>query len=295
MKNNVNLNIRKDQMFKLAVNILSLLSLIPLFLILGFIFIKGLPVAFNLFFLTHEQPQPMGAGFYALEGMARVQALGGISHAIIGTFLIVLTATLFAVPLSIIVGIYLAENRGKKMADIATIAVDMIQGIPSIIFGVIVNIWLVRTFKGFSGLAGAVALALMMMPLIIKNTEETLKLIPNSLKEAAFALGAPYYRVVLNIMIPVGISGMATGVLVAVARVMGETAPLLFTAAGNRYLTWNITEQMQALPTHIYKFSLSPFANWNENAWGASAVLVIFVLLLNLLTKVVVNKWKVKF
>lgn len=289
------MNIHKDNLFRSLVVVLSMLSLVPLFLILGYIFIKGMPVAFNLYFLTHEQPQPMGVGFMALEGMARVQAIGGISHAIVGSLMMVLMATVVAVPLGILVGIYLAENQGKRLADIATVAVDMIQGIPSIIFGVVVNILLVRTFKSFTGWAGAVALALMMLPLIIKNTEETLKLIPHNLKEAAYALGSPYYRMVLGIMVPVGLSGIATGILVAVARIMGETAPLLFTAAGNRYLTWRLSDQIQALPTHIFRFSLSPYTNWNENAWGASAVLVVFVLSLNLLTKVVVNKWKVKF
>ncbi len=295
MKDNVSFNIRKDRLFKSTVVFFSLLSLVPLFLILGFIFIKGLPVAFNFHFLTHEQYLPMGVGFKTLEGMARVKAIGGIAHGIIGTLMITLTASLIAIPLGLIVGIYLAENRGKKLVDYATIAVDMIQGIPSIIFGIVVNVWIVRTFKGFSGLAGGIALALMMLPLIIKNTEETLKLIPSSLKEAAYALGAPYYKVVLNIMLPVGLSGIMTGILVAVARVMGETAPLLFTSFGNRYINWNIGEQMETLPTMIYKFSMSPYANWVENAWGASAVLVIFVLLLNIITKVVVNKWKVKF
>lgn len=294
-KNNIMMNIHKDNLFRSLVVVLSMLSLVPLFLILGYIFIKGMPVAFNLYFLTHEQPQPMGVGFMALEGMARVQAIGGISHAIVGSLMMVLMATVVAVPLGILVGIYLAENQGKRLADIATVAVDMIQGIPSIIFGVVVNILLVRTFKSFTGWAGAVALALMMLPLIIKNTEETLKLIPHNLKEAAYALGSPYYRMVLGIMVPVGLSGIATGILVAVARIMGETAPLLFTAAGNRYLTWRLSDQIQALPTHIFRFSLSPYTNWNENAWGASAVLVVFVLSLNLLTKVVVNKWKVKF
>jgi len=294
-ENNISKNIRRDRIFRLVIIILSFLSMIPLILILGYIFVKGLPVLFNLHFLTQSTPSPVGSEFQTLEGVARAQAIGGVLNALVGTFLLVAIAGLIAIPLGVIVGIYLAENQDKKLASSATVAVDMIQGIPSIIFGIVVNLWLVKTFKGYSAIAGAVALGLMMLPLIIKSTEETLKMIPAHLKEAALALGTPYYRMVLRVMLPVGLSGITTGVIVALARVMGETAPLLFTSFGNRYLSWDVTGPVEALPHIIYKFAMSPYNNWVENSWGASAMLVLFVLLFNIITKVVVNKWKVKF
>ncbi len=294
-ESNIAKNIRRDKIFRFVIIILSFLSMVPLILILGYIFVKGLPVLFHFYFFTHSSPSPMGSTFQTLEGMARVQAIGGVLNSLVGTFLLVFIAGIIAIPFGVIVGIYLAENQDKKLASSATVAVDMIQGIPSIIFGIVVNLWLVRTFRGYSAIAGAVALGLMMLPLIIKSTEETLKMIPAHLKEAALALGTPYYRMVLRIMLPVGLSGIVTGILIALARIMGETAPLLFTSFGNRYLSWDITGPVDALPHTIYTFAMSPYNNWVENSWGASALLVLFVLLFNVISKVVVNKWKVKF
>ena len=294
-ENNIAKNIRHDKIFRSVIITLSFLSMVPLILILGYIFVKGLPVLFNLHFFTHSSPSPMGSTFQTLEGMVCVQAIGGVLNALVGTLLLVLIAGIIAIPFGVIVGIYLAENQDKKLASSATVAVDMIQGIPSIIFGIVVNLWLVRTFRGYSAIAGGVALGLMMLPLIIKSTEETLKLIPSHLKEAALALGTPYYRMVIRVMLPIGLSGITTGIIVALARVMGETAPLLFTSFGNRYLSWDITGPVGALPQIIYKFAMSPYNNWVENSWGASALLVLFVLLFNVITKVVVKKWKVKF
>lgn len=293
---NIKANIRNDKIFRYIVVFLSFLSMVPLFLILGYILIKGLPVIFHWYFLSHSVPSPIGTVvFHTLEGIQHVQAVGGVLNAMVGTLILVVLSAIIAIPLGVIVGIYLAENQDKKFAAWATVSVDMIQGIPSIIFGIVVNLWLVRTLKGYSALSGGVALGLMMLPLIIKNTEETLKLIPAHLKEAALALGTPYYRMILKIALPVGLSGIMTGVLVALARVMGETAPLLFTSFGNRYLSWDITGPVEALPHIIYKFAMSPYPNWVENSWGASALLVLFVLLFNIITKVVVSKWKVKF
>ncbi len=294
-QDNIAKNIRNDKIFRWLVILLSFLSMVPLILILGYIFIKGIPVIFHWYFLSQSVPSPMGSAFQTLEGVARVHAIGGVLNAIMGTLILVLISAVIAIPLGVIVGIYLAENQNQKLVAWATVAVDMIQGIPSIIFGIVVNLWLVRTLKGYSALAGGTALGLMMLPLIIKNTEETLKLIPAHLKEAALALGTPYYRMVLRVMLPVGLSGISTGILVALARVMGETAPLLFTSFGNRYLSWDITGPVEALPHLIYKFAMSPYGNWVQNSWGASTLLVLFVLIFNIITKMVVNKWKVKF
>ena len=220
--------------------------------------------------------------------------IGGIANGIIGTLIIVFFAGIFAIPSGIMVGIYLAENRVGKFPNMVRVVVDMIQGIPSIIFGIVVNIWLVKTFRGYSAISGSIALALMMLPMIIKNTEETLKLVPDTIKEAAMALGTPYYKMVLMVLLPAGISGIITGVLMGIARVTGETAPLLFTSFGSQFMSFGLFEPMETLPTLIFKNSMSPNTNWIVNSWGGSAVLVIYVLLLNILTRVVVNRWQAK-
>jgi len=147
---------------------------------------------------------------------------------------------------------------------------------------------------GFSALSGSVALAIMMLPIIIRSTEETLKLLPDSLKEAAFALGMPFHRVILKVIVPCGISGILSGVILSVARIAGETAPLLFTAFGNPYISTNITKPMQSLPLLIYNYATSPYNDWLDLAWGASLILLLWVLLLNIITKLTTRRWKVQ-
>lgn len=289
-QDNVKTNILKDKIFKMVIIIFGTISIIPLILILYYIIANGIPYISGKFFVQ-TSPAPQAEADIIIEGLK----VGGISNALVGTLLIVLVAALIAIPLGIAVGVYLAENRKSKLTDIAHVAVDMIQGVPSIVFGIVVSIWIVKTFKSFSAISGSIALALMMIPIIIKNTEETIKLVPHSIREAGLALGVPYYKVILKIIIPSSLSGIVTGAIVGVSRILGETAPLLFTAFGSRFLEWNIAEPMETLPTLIYKNSLSPNSNLIYNSWGASLVLVIMVLLLNLIVKMVVNKWKVKF
>jgi phosphate transport system permease protein len=169
------------------------------------------------------------------------------------------------------------------------------QGIPSIVMGIVIYIWVVKPMGGFSALSGSIALALMMVPSITKATEETLKLIPGTLKEASLSLGVPYYRTVLKVLVPAGLSGILSGVILSVARVMGETAPLLFTAFGNPYLNANIFKPMSSIPQLIFNYAISPYEDWHNLAWGASFVLIVFVLVLNLLTKLIEKRWKVQF
>jgi phosphate transport system permease protein len=164
--------------------------------------------------------------------------------------------------------------------------------VSSIILGIIAYVWIVVPFHAFSALAGGIALSIMMMPVVIKNTEESLKLVPPSLKEAAYAVGAPRWKALLEVVLPAGASGVMTGILVGVARVLGETAPLLFTAFGNRDLSLDPTKPMEALPPLIFKYATSPDENWINTAWAASFVLVVFVLTLNLTTKLVTRKWR---
>jgi phosphate transport system permease protein len=259
--------------FSFFIYLLSIAMVAPLLLILAFIFLKGAShINWGLF--IHDERS------------------GGILNAIIGSLLMTGVSTLVAVPLSILTGIYLSESRRGKIAEYVRVSVDVLQGVPSIILGIIAYVWMVVPLHHFSALSGSVALAIMMMPIVIKNTEESLKLVPDALKEGAYALGAPRHRVLLQIVLPAGASGVLTGVLVGVSRVLGETAPLLFTAFGNRDAHANLGKPIQALPPLIYSYATSPNEDWINTAWAASFILVAFVLFLNLSTKLLSRKWK---
>jgi len=271
----------KDKFFTVLIVFLSIAMVIPLILILFYIFRNGImAINWELFF---NIPKPTG------------ETGGGVSNAIVGSLILIFFACIIALPVGIASGIYLSENKSGKLAQIARVTVDVLQGIPSIVIGIIAYIWIVVPSKSFSAISGSVSLAIMMLPVVIKNTEETLKLIPLSLKEAAYALGVPYHRVILKVVLPAGLSGVLTGILVSVARIAGETAPLLFTAFGNPFFSTNLFKPIEALPHIIFKYASSPYEDWQSIAWGASLILVAFVLFLNLIAKVVSKKWKVKF
>jgi phosphate transport system permease protein len=162
------------------------------------------------------------------------------------------------------------------------------------VIGIVIYFWVVKPSGGFSAISGSIALAIMMLPIVIRSTEETLRLIPPSLKEAGLALGLPYYKVMLKVIVPCGFSGILSGVMLAIARITGETAPLLFTAFGNPYLNTNISQPMQSLPLLIFNYATSPYEEWHNLAWGASLILLIWILVLNLTTKLLTQKWKVQ-
>ena len=259
---------------------LSVICVLPLLFVLIYIIKAGIGAINWDFFINI--PKPVG------------EIGGGIANALIGTVIIILVATVIAVPIGILCGIYLNEFNKNKLTYWISISVDVLQGIPSIVMGIVGYFWLVIPFGGHSALSGSVVLAIMMLPIIIRSTEETLKLLPNSLKEAAYALGVPFHRVIIKIIIPCGFSGILSGVMLSVARVAGETAPLLFTAFGNSYITTNLLKPMQSLPLLIFNYATSPYQDWQNLAWGASLILLIFVLSLNLLTKLMTRKWKVR-
>ena len=192
-------------------------------------------------------------------------------------------------------GVYLAERKEGKVCYLVRLCVEILHGVPSIVIGIIAYAWVVITLGTFSALAGGISLAIMMLPVIVRSTEETLKLIPDTLREASLSLGVPYYRTVLKVIMPAGMSGIATGILISVARVGGETAPLLFTAFGSPYMEINILKPVNSLPLVIFNYATSPYPEWHALAWGASFVLVAFVLLLNLSAKFLTRKWKVQF
>ena len=276
MKERTYYRIVKDKVFISTVVLLSGICTIPLFLILYYIVINGIS-AINWEFLFNL-PAPVGE-----EG-------GGVSNAIIGTLMLVAIASIMAVPIGILTGIYLSDNKDSKFAGIIRSTVEVIMGVPSIILGIIAYAWVVLPLGGFSVLSGSVALAIMMLPVIIRSTEETLNLIPNELKEASLALGVPYYRTMIKVILPVGLSWIITGVLLGVARIAGETAPLLFTAFGNPFMNLNIFKPVNSLPLVIYYYATSPYEQWHVDAWGASFLLAVFVLSLNFITKLVARR-----
>jgi phosphate transport system permease protein len=190
---------------------------------------------------------------------------------------------------------YLSENGESKLSYWTRLSVDILQGVPSIVVGIVIYFWVVKPSGSFSGISGSIALSIMMLPIVIRSTEETMKLIPSTLKEAGLALGLPYYKVMLKVILPVGMSGILSGVMLSIARIAGETAPLLFTAFGNPYLNTNIARPMQSLPLLIFNYATSPYEEWHNLAWGASLILLICILLLNLITKLLARRWKVQF
>jgi phosphate transport system permease protein len=270
-----------DKVFKGMIVLLTFCSILPMFFILFFITSKGIS-AVNWRFLTHL-PKPVG------------EMGGGISNAIIGTLMLIGIATVFSVPVGILTGIFLSENRKGKLASLTRLCVETLQGVPSIVIGIIAYIWLVVSMGSFSALSGGVALGLMMLPVIITATEQTLKLIPESLKESSLALGVSYPRTILKVILPAGVSGIVTGILLSIARVAGETAPLLFTAFGSPFMNLNILKPINSLPLMIFNYTTSPYPEWHTLAWGASFILIILVLGLNLFTKIVTKRWKVQF
>ncbi len=270
------IRIVKDQLFHALVILLAACSIVPLALILYYITVKGFN-AINWEFLT-SLPKPVG------------EVGGGISNAIAGTIMLVIIASCFALPIGVMTGVFLSENRNRKIAHVIRSSVEILMGIPSIILGIIAYAWVVVPMGGFSALSGGVALAIMMLPVIIRSTEETLNLIPNDLKEASLAIGVPYYRTILKVIIPAGASGIITGALLGVARIAGETAPLLFTAFGSPWMNLNLFKPVNSMPLLIYYYATSPYEDWHNIAWGASFVLIVFILGLNLITKLVTRK-----
>jgi len=271
----------KNKLFLVFVVLFAVFCIIPLFLIIFYIVKQGISVI-NWNFLIHL-PKPVG------------EKGGGISNAIVGTVNLIITASIVSIPIGVAAGIYLSEFRKKKLSYYVRLSVDILQGIPSIVIGIIAYLWIVKVMGTFSALSGGVALGIMMLPLVVKSTEETLKLIPHSLKEASLALGVPYSKTILKVILPAGLSGILTGTLIGIARIAGETAPLLFTAFGSPFMSLNIFKPVNSLPLLIYNYAASPYPEWHRLAWGASFILIVFVLLLNLITKGVTKRWKVQF
>ncbi len=252
------------------------IGLLGLIWILATLFIKGLP-AMNWAFFTESTPAPGSEG-------------GGMANAIVGSLMIVGLTTIVSTPVGVLAGIYLAEFGDRsRIAAVTRFVTDIMLSAPSIVIGLFVYALFVATTKHFSGWSGSLALSLIAVPVVVRTTENMLKLVPGSLREAAFALGIPRWRVSLDVCLRAVKGGVITGVLLAVARIMGETAPLLFTALNNQFFTWNMNEPMANLPVTIFNFAMSPYDNWQSLAWGASALIAILVLLLNIIARLAIR------
>ncbi|MDD2290208.1 MAG: phosphate ABC transporter permease PstA [Bacteroidales bacterium] len=277
----------KDKLLYWLVCLFSFLAMIPLFVILYNVISKGYR-NFNINLFTKVTPSSMDA---LMAKMSGEPIPGGILNGITGSLLIVGMAILFSIPVGLSAGVYLSENQKHRFAKTISFLTDLLQGIPSIVIGIISYAWVVKPLGGYSALAGSVALAIMMLPMIIRSTEETLKMLPQSYKEAGLALGSSYTSVVLKILIPSGFGGIFTGILLAISRVMGETAPLMLTALGASVVNWNIMEPTSAVPLLIWEFYNDP--NLVEMVWSSSLLLLIVIFLLNGIAKFVARKWKV--
>ena len=284
---NVKARIFKNNLLYVVVCVMSALTAIPLLAILGEVLVKGWQ-QLGWSFLTEATPNAFKAMMVAQKGEP---IPGGIANGIVGTLMMLFTAAVVAIPVGILCGICLSEFRKNWFAKTVSYITDLLQGTPSIIIGIIVYIWVVVPMKGYSGFAGSVALFIMMLPLIIRSTEETMKILPESLKEAGLALGGNYWRVMLKVMLPASFGSIFTGILLAVSRVVGETAPLMFTALGGAVISYDLGRPMSAVPLMIWEFFNDP--NLQDLIWGASLFLLTLVLCLNLLAKRIAKKWKI--
>lgn len=242
-----------------------------LLVILSYIALKGIG-SLNFQFLV-DSPRPVGEG-------------GGIGNAILGSLVLLGLSSAFGLPIGIAVGIYLSEIGKGRLASVVRFIIDTLTGIPSIVTGVFIYAIIVLPMKNFSAFAGGVALALIMVPIVGRTTEEMLKLVPHSLREGALALGAPQWRVIMGVVVPAAASGIATGGMLAIARVSGETAPLLFTAFGSRFFfDGDLNQPIASLTVQIYNYAISPYDEWHAQAWAATLVLMTLILAINIVVR----------
>ena len=285
MMNNVNQALyakrKRSNFIGLTLSMISMtLGMIFLLWILIILFYKGFS-AIDLNIFTQSTPAP------GTEG-------GGLANAIVGSLMIVVSCTLISTPIGVMAGIYLSEyGANSKIAAITRFVNDIMLSAPSIVIGLFVYAMIVAQVKHFSGWAGTVALALIAIPVVVRTTENMLQLVPIQLREAAYALGAPRWKVAFSVTLTAAKAGVITGILLALARVSGETAPLLFTALNNQFFSTNMNAPMANLPVVIFQFAMSPYDNWVELAWGAALLITLVVLGLNILTRVIFRE-KVK-
>jgi phosphate transport system permease protein len=256
--------------------ICALLVIVPLALIFYYVLISGIG-AVNWDFLT-KLPGPVG------------ESGGGMANALVGTFELLGLAALMGVPIGVLGGIFLSEYGSSRLNGWIRLGANVLNGVPSIIWGMVVYALVVLPMKGFSALAGSIVLGMMIVPLVMRTTEEVLLLVPNGYREAALALGIAQWRTVLQIVARTALKGILSGVLLALARVAGETAPLLFTAFGNRFWNHRLTDPIAALPLQIFNYAISPYEDWHRQAWAGALVLLLLVAIVNVTVRVLTRE-----
>jgi phosphate transport system permease protein len=259
-----------------ACYVAALIVISPLALILSHVIRQGLP-GMNADFFLHL-PKPVG------------ETGGGVAHAIAGTALMVLIGTALAVPFGVGAGLYLAEHGNGRFGTLVRTTADVLSGVPSIVIGVAAYGLVVVPMGRFSGLAGGVALSIIMLPTIVRSTEEVVRLVPRSYREAALALGAPRWRVIQQVVLPAAAPAVVTAVLLALARAAGETAPLLFTALGSRFWSASLDRPMASLPVYIFDYARSPYDDWNRQAWSAALVLLMLVTTVSAMVRLTIRR-----
>ncbi|WCN37759.1 phosphate ABC transporter permease PstA [Aneurinibacillus uraniidurans] len=277
-KSNIRLGRRQTKSkVMVGLTILSMiLALTPLFSILGYVLVKGIS-ALNFDFFT-ELPAPPG------------EVGGGMANGIVGTFILLGLASVIGIPVGLMSGIFLSEYGRNRFGKFVSFLTDIMLGVPSIVVGIVVYGLVVLMMGGFSAYAGGVALAFIMIPAVTRTTEEMLKLVPNHMREAGLALGIPQWRVIMKIILPTALRGIITGVMLAIARVAGETAPLLFTAFGNMYWNHSLNQPIASMPVLIFNYAISPYAEWQAQAWAGALTLILMVILLNVTARVITRK-----
>ena len=253
-----------------------LLALLPLAMILFYVVKEGIG-SLNLAFFTH-MPKPVG------------EAGGGMANAIVGTLILIGIAALFAVPIGCITGVHLSEYPATRFSSVVRFSADALNGVPSIVIGIFAYGLVVLPVKRFSAIAGGVALGLLMLPIVVRTTEELLRLVPSGLREGALALGATRSRAVFSVILPAALPGILTGILVALARVAGETAPLLFTAFNNQYWSTNVTQPIASLTVQVFTYAISPYDDWHRQAWAGAFLLVMIILTLSIVARLAVRR-----
>jgi len=253
-----------------------LLALLPLAMILFYVIKEGVS-SLNLAFFIHT-PRPVG------------EMGGGMANAIVGTLILIGLASLFAVPVGCIAGVHLSEYPETRFSSAVRFAADVLNGVPSIVIGIFAYGLVVLPVKHFSAIAGGVALGLLMLPIVVRTTEELLRLVPSGLREGALALGATRSRAVFSVILPAALPGILTGILVAIARVAGETAPLLFTALNNTYWSTNITQPIASLTVQVFTYALSPYDDQHRQAWAGAFLLVMIILSLSIVARLAVRR-----
>ncbi len=273
-------NIRRrratDRVMGALLAVAVVVAVVPLVLVFAYVLIQGLP-ALNVPLLTQS---PMPAGFPG----------GGVAPAVVGTLVMVGLGTLLGTPVAVLAGIYIREYAGSRGATAIRFLVDVLAGVPTIAVGLFAYGLVVVPMGTFSAIAGAIALAVIILPIVARVTDEMLGLVPGSVREAAYALGIPPWKTIVRVVLPAAASGIVTGILLGVARIAGETAPLIFTALGNQRVSTSLTEPMDALPLRIWVYATGPYDSWHQQAWAASLLLVGLVLIFSLLTRFVLRR-----